>query len=228
MPRVRRWTDEQLIEAVAVSGTLAEVCRRLGIRPGKYDLIRGHIARLGIDATHLPRAGAGSPRTGRRYTDEELIAAVSAEQTMHAVLRRLGYTPNGGIYRAVSAHIREIGLDTSHFTGQAWARGRPGRSEPRPLADVLVLGSPYNSARLRRRLVAAGLKPTHCERCGLSEWQGTPLPLHLDHINGDHTDNRLENLRILCPNCHAITETWAGRNRRKGKPAYSNWQRAGT
>jgi hypothetical protein len=215
MPRARRWTDEQLIEAVAASRTLAEVSRRLGLRPGKYDLLRGHIARLGIEASHLPRASAGSPRTGRRYTDDDLVAAVRAEQTVHGVLRRLGYTPNGGMFRAIKGHIRALGLDTSHFTGQAWARGTARPRESAPLEEILVRGSTYPSSRLRKRLIRAGLKTARCEGCGVHEWRGKPLPLELDHINGDHSDNRIENLRILCPNCHAITETWAGRNRKR-------------
>jgi 5-methylcytosine-specific restriction endonuclease McrA len=64
--------------------------------------------------------------------------------------------------------------------------------------------------------VAAGLLEPKCGECGLATWRDQPLPLHLDHINGDHTNNRLENLRILCSNCHSITDTWCGRNR---KPA---------
>jgi hypothetical protein len=86
-----------------------------------------------------------------------------------------------------------------------------------------VAGSSFmRPSRLRQRLIAEGLKAPRCENCGLSSWRGELLPLALDHINGDPHDNRLENLRILCPNCHSLTDTWCGR---KNRPAYSNRQR---
>jgi 5-methylcytosine-specific restriction endonuclease McrA len=110
---------------------------------------------------------------------------------------------------------RKLGLDRSHFTGTAWTKGRPRRDLALPLADILVEGSTYGSARLRERLVAEGLLIAECAECGATQWRGERLPLHLDHINGDHTDNRLENLRILCPNCHSIMKTWCNRRGRR-------------
>jgi 5-methylcytosine-specific restriction endonuclease McrA len=82
----------------------------------------------------------------------------------------------------------------------------------RDLADLLVSGSQANSDRLRRRLIRSGIKNALCEICGNTEWNGQPISLELDHVNGKSNDNRLENLRILCPNCHAQTETYRGRN----------------
>ncbi|MBN9735485.1 MULTISPECIES: transposase [unclassified Pseudonocardia] len=216
MPRARRWTDEQLVAAVATSATLAEVCRRLGIRPGRYDVLRAHIERVGADAGHL--AGPVEARRRHHWTDAQLTEAVRASISVSAVLRALGYPPSGGMHRMIVGHIRRLGLDVSHFRGRAWARGRtfPDR-QGRPLDEVLVRDSPHrNTGHLRQRLITAGLKPAHCETCGLSRWRDAPLPLHLDHVNGDHTDNRLENLRILCPNCHAQTATWCTR---KDEPA---------
>jgi 5-methylcytosine-specific restriction endonuclease McrA len=214
MPRARSWTDEQLAAAVAASRTLSDVCIRLGLQPGKYDILRRHIRRLGLDASHIPRSAMGAPRTG--WSDEDLAVAVAASDSVSEVSRRLGYTPNGGVHRMIVHRIRTSGLDTSHFTGQRWARGRTLPRKSIPLEEILVPLSTYRpSSRLRRRLIASGLLKAECANCGLASWRGRPLPLHLDHINGDHTDNRLENLRILCPNCHSQTDTWCGSKGRR-------------
>jgi HNH endonuclease len=227
MPRTPRWNDDELRDAVALSRSLGEVCRRLGLRPGggTYRSLHRHILRLGIDESHLPRVVDGRIRpTRRRWTDEQLRVAVSESVSIAQVLRQLGYEPNGGTHRFIKGHIRRLGLNTDHFTGQGWSRGLRGVSgfKPRPLDQILVANSQMNSANLRRRLIAEGLKEPKCEICGINTWRGKPLPLALDHINGDPCDNRLENLRIVCPNCHALTETWCARNR---QPAYPNWQR---
>lgn len=221
MPRLRRWTDEQLRDAVAVSENLNQVCKLLDITPGArtYDLLRRHMKRIGIDSSHLPTVER--PRRRRTWTDDDLREAVANSRSTSAVLRTFGYDPSGGMHRYIKRAIQELELDTSHFVGQGWNKGQAHKGgSRRPLAEILVTNSSYGcSSTLRQRLIAEGLKPAYCERCGRDSWFDEPLPLHLDHINGDHSDNRIENLRILCPNCHALTPTWCGRNRSKMRNA---------
>jgi 5-methylcytosine-specific restriction endonuclease McrA len=104
----------------------------------------------------------------------------------------------------------DIGLDFSHFPGKGWSAGRPkGR---KPLEYYLVKDGPFiRSDALKKRLIKDGVKEHKCERCLNTQWLGEVIPLELDHINGDHEDNRIENLRLLCPNCHAQTETYCGK-----------------
>ncbi len=227
MPRLSRWTDDELTEAVRLSRSLGEICARLGLRPGggTYATLRRHIDRLGVDDAHLPKIVNGRVGPRRSWTDDDLRLAVAASSSVSDVVRRLGFKPSGGMHRFVKTHIARLALATDHFLGRGWARGRPPSQGFRrqPLEEILVAGSTYmNTGRLRQRLIAEGLKPPHCEICGLATWRGEALPLQLDHVNGDHNDNRLENLRILCPNCHSLTHTWCGR---KNRPAYSNRQR---
>lgn len=106
------------------------------------------------------------------------------------------------------------------FSLTAWADAiRRGDIVARPrleaLNDVLAAGRPRCRQHVKRRLLLAGLKTDGCEECGLNDWQGRPISFELHHVNGDGTDNRLENLRLLCPNCHSQTDTWGARN--KGK-----------
>jgi DNA-binding CsgD family transcriptional regulator len=115
---------------------------------------------------------------------------------------------------------------TFGFTKQAWhAAVQRGSITPRParipLARLLVAGPRRNRDHLKRRLFDAGIKARSCESCGLTEWRGLPIPLALHHVNGDRHDNRLENLQILCANCHGQTDTWAGRNLRRMRRAAS-------
>lgn len=83
------------------------------------------------------------------------------------------------------------------------------------LQEILVENSTFQSNKLRKRLIKLDVKERRCEKCGLSEWLDQPISLELDHINGIKTDNRLENLRIICPNCHAQTTTYRGKNIKK-------------
>jgi hypothetical protein len=112
----------------------------------------------------------------------------------------------------VKRRIDSLELNVSHFSGQGWKKGnRKPVVQARPISEVLQKGTSYQSYKLKKRLFAEGMKAKKCERCLNVEWLGQQIPLELDHINGDPTDNRIENLQILCPNCHALTGTYRGK-----------------
>lgn len=139
------------------------------------------------------------------YTKELLAETVASCTCWAAACRKLGVVPCTGAQSHLTRRAKQFGIDSSHFTGSAWNRGKTFGSK-RPITDYLVQkdAPKITPARLRKRLVIEGLLPNKCQHCNRRKWLGTTIPLELDHINGDHFDNRIENLQSLCPNCHAI------------------------
>jgi hypothetical protein len=138
-----------------------------------------------------------------KYTREILEPIVKASVSVAEVCRKLGVATHGGSCSHVSRCIDKLGIDRSHFRGRGHSKGKTfGFSYP--TEEYLSNKRSINSNRLRLRLTKEGLKPDNCEKCGLSDWLGVKLPLELHHIDCNHDDNRLENLLVVCPNCHAI------------------------
>lgn len=131
------------------------------------------------------------------------------------VLRKLGLRPAGGNHKTIYKYLARWEISTAHFDQDAIRREALHRP-PKPLAELLVEHSTYHRGHLKRRLLAEGIKQPICELCGQGNtWRGRPLALILDHINGVADDNRLENLRIVCPNCAATFDTHCGRKNRQ-------------
>jgi hypothetical protein len=149
----------------------------------------------------------------RNYTDDEFSLAVKESGSIRQVLQKLNLREAGGNYQCAKDRIKKLNLDTSHFHGMAWSKGKklPKRN---PIETYLVEDRLVQSNNLKKRLINEGLKEHKCENCSITEWNGQPTPIELDHIDGNRYNNTLQNLRILCPNCHAQTETYRGKNKK--------------
>ena len=148
-----------------------------------------------------------------KWTDEELRNVVANSKSFAEVLRRIDLQPRGGNYQTIKRAIANLKLSTDHFLGCGANKGKPsGRGLP--LDEYLVLnGPPIASTRLKNRLLREKRIKEECAICGLGPtWKGKPLKLRLDHIHGDRVDNRIEHLRLVCPNCDSQLPTFCGRN----------------
>lgn len=150
-------------------------------------------------------------------TEEEYREAAKNSKSIAGMCRYLGRNPYGAGYYTMHKKIKEYNIDISHFTGRGWNIEGKNLSKSEKISDenVFVENSTYTTSRLKDRLIKGGYKKEMCEKCGRTEWEGEPIPLQTHHINGIHNDNRIENLKLLCPNCHAQTENYCSKNVKK-------------
>jgi hypothetical protein len=152
-----------------------------------------------------------------RYTKENLETIVSECNSIRQVLIKIGLKEAGGNYQNIKTRIEKFGIDTSHFHGQVWNKGKTW-SKSKDISHKLVKNSTYSSGlplssfRLKIQLLKLGYMKAQCDICKLTTWLGNEIPLELHHINGDRFDNRIENLQLICPNCHTFTDNYRGKN----------------
>ncbi|MGV9878325.1 HNH endonuclease [Streptomyces sp. NPDC003006] len=206
-------TTEELRTAALTATSVRGVARALSVPDDSRS--RATLSRM-LRAQHIDTRHFSHQRLLIR--EEDLRDLVRSCTSYADVMRGLGMEVNDTNHRRVRRTAARLHLDTSHFKRRAW--GQPERPAPPSTAHRVLVVLPDDAGRTRRPQLHRALTeigvPYQCAWCGSTgEWLGQSVTLQIDHVNGDWRDNRRENLRYLCPNCHALTETWC---RRKGQP----------
>ena len=154
----------------------------------------------------------------RKYTKEWLTELCKDSYSYAEVLKKAGRKQGGGTQATLKKKIKEFNIDISHFTGQEWYDSPNQKNnvisrEGYSLEEVFIQNSPVTQKVLRGYIERHNVLEYKCQTCGCDgNWQNGIISLEVDHINGDNKDNRVKNLRYLCPNCHALTDTYRGKN----------------
>jgi hypothetical protein len=206
------FTTEELRAAAATATSVRGVARALGVPDDSRS--RATLSRMlrtqSIDTGHFSHKRVS-------ISEDRLRELVKHSESYADVMRGLGLDVNDTNHRRVRRAAARLKLDTSHFKRRTWAQ--PERPAPGPISHRVLVVLPSDAGRtnrsqLHRALTEIGV-PYTCETCGnTGEWLGQSITLQIDHVNGDWRDNRRENLRYLCPNCHALTETWCRQKER--------------
>ncbi|MDX9783083.1 MAG: hypothetical protein RBT35_08990 [Bacteroidales bacterium] len=148
------------------------------------------------------------------FSEEEIRNLFKQSESYREVSLKMGYSPNGGsATQTMKNLIKKFSIDISHFTHNGNSKNT-GRFKT-PIEDYLDNKQPITSHKLRLRLLQEEYFEHKCQSCGLSEWLGNPIPLELHHRDGNKLNNNLDNLKMVCPNCHTLTDTYKSKNVKK-------------
>lgn len=213
---------ETFKKIIASSSSIKEALMKMGYGSvgANYNTFKYRAQKYGIDISHFDTSTLdgfitnADPKSIRNsISDEELTQKCVSSITISETLRRLGLSINSRANRKwLKSKIEKLNIDTSHWKGQKHMEGKTRTYVSKiPLEEILVENHYISTGALKNRLKKEGLLKDVCYSCGINEWLGQKLSLQLDHINGTNTDNRIENLRLLCPNCHSLTPTFCRR-----------------
>lgn len=202
-----RYDKDNLIFLVKNHKTFKDVLLELNLLPitSNYNNLKRYLKKYNIDYSHIINSNK------LKYDKNTISSIVKKSKSLNEVLLNLGLRAAGGNYKTILKYIKMYDINTSHFNQKS-----KEIQNKKELNSILVSESSYSRKELKKRLYSEGLKKRKCELCGQDEnWHGKKMSLILDHINGVWNDNRIENLRIVCPNCNATLDTHGGKNIKK-------------
>lgn len=210
--------DITFINTIKNSKNIHEALTKMGLnaRGGAYKTFKRRCSFLSVDLSHF----INEKELRKNILDNEIIFACNNTFSRQSALKfiKLNHTVGVNIIW-LNKKIQQLHINIDHWTGQAHLKNKTHNwNNVLPLNEILVKNSVYTSnSSLKSRLLKSNLLEYKCSKCAIYEWLGDKLSLQLEHINGDNTDNRIENLTLLCPNCHSQTSTFAGKNIGKNK-----------
>lgn len=207
-----RWNENKLKELVFKCKNLGEILYNLDILPisSNYKNLKKYLNKYNINYSHLKNI---KPLNKSNWNNDNLLEIVKNSKTQKEVLEKMGLRAAGSNFKTLKKYIDLYKINTEHFIKNYDHISNLNRKDKILLNNILTENSSYNREHLKKRLYKEGLKERKCEMCGQGEeWNGKYMSLILDHINGIHDDNRIENLRIVCPNCNATLPTHCGKN----------------
>lgn len=211
MPQCK-YTKAAFEDAIKTCKNIREILLKLGVvaEGGNYKSFYRAAKRWNIDVSKFSHGS----HNRYNWTEEQVRNAIKISKSVCATLSVLNAPNNGTTNSRIKKIIKQYSIDISHFTGQGWSAGKKFGYKF-PIESYLIKHDEpkMSSHELKNRLIGEKIMEHKCSRCGITEWNGLKTPIELDHIDGNHNNNLLENLRLLCPNCHAQTDTYRGRKK---------------